>query len=68
VVSTCPSIPDNSSYPRCSEENCFIITGKEWREFVFDFDPKNGPFVEVIVLGWCGNADTGWSVNVGCPE
>jgi hypothetical protein len=68
VVSSCPTIPDNASYPRCSDDNCFIITNKDWREFFFDFDPRNGPFVEVIVLGWCGNTITGWSVNVGCPE
>jgi len=68
VVSTCPTIPDNSSYPRCSEDYCFVLTGAVPNKYEFNFDPSKGPFVEVIVLGWCGSLDTIWEVNVGCPE
>lgn len=71
LASTCPMIPDNAAYPRCSENNCFIITradGTEGRELIFDFDPSKGPFVEIIVLGWCGNPDTSWVIDIDCPE
>jgi len=68
LASTCPTIPDNVAYPRCSEDFCFIITGGEWREYEFDFDPSKGPFVEIIVLGWCGNPDTTWVIDIDCPK
>jgi hypothetical protein len=67
VASTCPTIPDNNSYPRCTESSCFIVTGQNSNEYEFYFDPALGPFIEVIVLGWCGNSNTEWRINVGCP-
>jgi hypothetical protein len=68
VASTCPTIPDNNSYPRCTESSCFVVTGQNANEYEFYFDSAISSFVEVIVLGWCGNPNTEWRVKVGCPE
>jgi hypothetical protein len=69
IISTCPVLPDDFKFPSCSEEGCFtIIPDQKWRDYFFDYNPDNGKYLQIIVLGWCSDPKTGWGIRVSCPE
>ena len=68
VISTCPVLPVNTSYPRCNENGCWPITYEEWWDYEFQYDPARGRFAEFLVLGWCPDKKTGWRIQVSCPR
>ncbi len=68
VLSTC-DFPKKGQYPKCnSPAECFPITGQTYKYYYLNYDPAVSRFIEVYVLGWCDNPNTGWIVTVDCPE
>ena len=69
VVSTCANgLPSPGSYPRCSNTDCWKLTYENWEDYAFYFDPAKGRFAEFLILGFCGNSETKWGLDVDCPE
>jgi hypothetical protein len=68
VLSSCPSLLKEGTYPQCSENTCFVITGNEWRDFEFDYNSEEGTFADVLIMGYCEDRRTGWSLQVNCPK
>lgn len=68
VVSSCSQIPPATSFPKCPDGDCFIITNSNWREYEFNFDPLKGKFAEALITGWCQDTLTQWNLQVDCPE
>lgn len=69
VVSSCKTgLPDPFYVPKCSDQECWDITGYNWKNYEFDFDPAYGRYAECLVYGWCGNLETLWQLSVSCPQ
>jgi hypothetical protein len=69
ILSSCPSMPDGASLPRCEEEFCFIRKDNNgWYEYSFNYNPSKGRFIEILVLGWCSEQITTWNMEVSCPQ
>jgi hypothetical protein len=66
VASSCPSMPKSGHFPLCSEYPCFIFTGMT--NYEFEYNPADGRFGEVFVMGWCQDPRTIWYLTIGCPE
>jgi hypothetical protein len=71
VVSTCNEKPDAANFPSCKPDGCFKTTGvsgQQWFDYSFPFDPANGRYAEVLVRGSCDDPRTLWELQVFCPE
>gem|GEM_PF-941368 len=71
IVSTCDEMPDDATFPSCKPDWCFKTTGvsgENWFDYFFPYDPANGRYAEVLIRGSCDDPRTGWYFYVGCPQ
>jgi hypothetical protein len=69
VLSSCPVLPGPTTIPGCKDPSCFIIIENQgWKEYQFNYIPSEGPFLEIFAVGWCAAENTGWNLQIGCPE
>jgi len=69
ILSTCPA--SVTGFPKCNTPpECYRATGQNTRfeDYFFDYDPKDGEFVELLMTGWCTDPKTSWIVRMGCPQ